>query len=188
MNKTNKIWIWIVVLLVVLNLTTIGTILYHNYRENSNGVAVSLSEEGQNRISGKYFRQTLGFNDDQMEAFRQANREFQPAAARLIFSIDSLKREMFKELNENHPDTAMLNYLSDQLGKHHAELKRITNNFYLKMKSVCDSSQCIVLQRTFLPLYYDETIQTRRGYGYGRGDSIGTNQGFRHRYGRNTQP
>ena len=188
MNKTNKIWIGIVVLLVVLNLTTIGTILYHNYRENGDDIAISLSGDGQNRISGRYFRHTLGFNDDQMEAFRKANREFQPAAARLIFSIDSLKMEMFNELNKNRPDTVKLNYLSEQLGKHHAELKKITNSFYLKMKQVCDSSQCVVLQETFLPLYYNETIQDRRGYGYGYGDSIGANQGFRHRYGHTTQP
>ena len=55
MNKTNKIWIGIVVLLVVLNLTTIGTILYRNYRENSDDIAISLSEEGQNRISEDIF-------------------------------------------------------------------------------------------------------------------------------------
>ena len=185
MNKTNKIWIGIVVLLVVLNLTTIGTILYRNYRENSDDIAISLSEEGQNRISEDIFvrhwvlmmirwkyseRQIVNFN----------------LLQRLIFSIDSLKMEMFNELNKNRPDTVKLNYLSEQLGKHHAELKKITNSFYLKMKQVCDSSQCVVLQKTFLPLYYNETIQKRRGYGYG--DSIGTNQGFRHRYGRTTQP
>ena len=91
MNKTNKIWIGIVVLLVVLNLTTIGTILYRNYRENSGDIAISLSEEGQNRISGRYFRQTLGFNDDQMEAFERQIVNFNLLQHDLYFQLIRLK-------------------------------------------------------------------------------------------------
>lgn len=188
MNKTNKIWIWLVVLLVVLNLTTVGTILYHHWKEREDDRVTVLSEEGEVRLTGRYFRQTLGFNDRQMEAFRLANREFQPQAARLIIRMDSIKIEMFKELNNAQPDSTKLNYLSELLGRQHAELKKITNRFYLNMKSVCDSSQCAQLQQLFLPLYYDENIHSRRGYRHIRADSTGINSGYRRQYGRNPQP
>lgn len=185
MNKTNKIMMWVIALLVVLNLTTIGTIVYHNQQEKDDSTAIVI-DEGQPPLTGRYFRQTLGFDNDQMDVFRAANREFQPRANLLIYEMDSLKNEMFMELNKPKPDETKLNALSDHIGNHHAELKKLTNDFYLKIKSACNDAQCAQLERAFLPLYRDETVNARRGYGYGynRTDSLGMGRGYRHRYGR----
>ncbi|ULB35785.1 MULTISPECIES: hypothetical protein [Proteiniphilum] len=181
MTKKNSIQIWVIALLVVLNLTTIGTIFYHNRQVKDNEAAVVI-DESRAPLTGRYFRQTLRFDDEQMNAFRKANRQFQPQANLLIYEMDSLKTEMFIELNREQPDTIRLNSISDHIGRHHAELKKITNDFYLSIKSVCDSAQCYRLQETFLPLYRDETSNARRGFGYYRPDSTGG--GYRHRYGR----
>ena len=183
MNKTNKILWFAVALLIILNLATIGTILYRNQQNKDDNLAIVLDENQQNPLAGRFFRQELGFNDAQMEVFREANREFQYIANDLIFEIDSLKREMFEELNKPQSDSMRLNSLSAHLGSHHTELKNITNNFYLKIKSVCDSSQCEQLQRAFLPLFRDGTA-ANIGRGYNRNDSTARGQGYRHRYGR----
>ena len=183
MNKTNKILWFAVALLIILNLATIGTILYRNQQNKDDNLAIVLDENQQNPLAGRFFRQELGFNDAQMEVFREANREFQYIANDLIFEIDSLKREMFEELNKPQSDSMRLNSLSAHLGSHHTELKNITNNFYLKIKSVCDSSQCEQLQRAFLPLFRDGTA-ANIGSGDNRNDSTARGQGYRHRYGR----
>lgn len=155
MNRTNKI-LWIVaVLLLILNLTTLGTIFYHNQKNKKDDVAIVLNENRQNPLTGRFFRQQLGFNDEQMEVFREANREFQYRANRLIFEIDSLKSETFEELNSENSDTIKINKLSTHIGEHHIELKNITNKFYLTIKSVCDSSQQEKLKEAFLPLFED---------------------------------
>ena len=183
MNKTIKILIWIITLLVVLNLTTIGTILHHNREEQEDNVSIVLDENRQNPLTGRYFRQALDFNDGQMEAFRKANRKFQPYATKLILEMDSLKTEMFNELNKPQPDSLKLRNLSDHIGEHHTELKILTNDFYLQLKSICDSLQRVQLAHTFLPLYRDETVNARRGY-FNRKDSTGIGQKYRHGYGR----
>lgn len=170
-------------LLLVLNLTTIGTILYHNHQNKNDREVVVLDETQRNPLSGRFFRQELGFNDSQMNVFREANREFQFVANYLIFRMDSLKAEMFKELNKTRSDTKVLNNLSVLLGNDHAELKNITNDFYLKIKSVCDDSQCELLQQAFQPLYRDGTDVNFRG-GFNRNDSTRVGLGYRHRFGR----
>lgn len=182
MNRGNKILWWAIVLLVMLNLTTIGTILFRNSERNGDEMAIVLDENRQNPLTGRFFRQTLGFSDAQMELFREANHTFQLAANDLIYEMDSLKNEMFAELNSPAPDSTLLNTLSDHVGSHHAELKKITNDFYLQLKAVCDSSQCEQLQQAFTPLFRDGTMN--RGRGYRWNDSIATGQGHRHRYGR----
>lgn len=183
MNKTNRILAWAVALLVVLNLATIGTIVYRNRHEKNDRTAIVLNES-QSPLTGRYFRQTLGFNDCQMDVFREANRIFQPGANGLIYEMDSLKHQMFGELNKPQPDTLLLDALSEHIGKHHAELKKITNDFYLTIKSACDSTQSKQFEQAFVTLYRDETINARRGYRHNRTDSPGAGRGYGHRYGR----
>jgi hypothetical protein len=182
MNRTTKILWWIIALLVILNLTTIGTILVRAKAMGEEELAIVLDEDQSSPLTGRFFRQNLGFNDAQMVQFREARRTFQYAANELIFEMDSLKSEMFAELNKQTPDTVRLNNLSDQVGNRHAELKKITNDFYLKLKKMCSETQCEQLQQAFLPLFRDGTVN--RGRGYQWNDSIATGQGHRHRYGR----
>ncbi|MBK5195938.1 MAG: hypothetical protein JJE08_07930 [Proteiniphilum sp.] len=182
MNRGNKILWWVIALLVILNLTTIGTILIRNSEDSEENIAIVLDENRQNPLTGRFFRQTLGFSDAQMELFREANQTFQYAANDLIYEMDSLKNELFAELNSPAPDRTRLNELSDHVGSHHAELKKITNDFYLQLKAACDSSQCEQLQQAFAPLFRDGTIN--RGRGYRWNDSTATGTGYRHRQGR----
>ena len=182
MNRGNKILWWVIALLVILNLTTIGTILFRNSESSVDDIAIVLDENRQNPLTGRFFRQTLGFSDAQMALFREANQSFQHAAHDLIFEMDSLKNEMFAELNRPAPDSTRLNALSDHVGSHHAELKKITNDFYLQLKAACDASQCEQLQHAFTPLFRDGTMN--RGRGYRWSDSTATGRGQRHRQGR----
>ncbi len=180
MNRTNKI-LWVVaVLLLILNLTTLGTIFYHNQKNKKDDVAIVLDENRQNPLTGRFFRQQLGFNDKQMDAFREANHEFQDKANGLIFEIDSLKSETFEELNSANPDTIRINELSTHIGKHHIELKNITNEFYLTVKSVCDSSQQEMLKEAFTPLFKDGS-ETNANIRYHRNRGNGNYPKFRNR-------
>lgn len=162
MSKTNKIQLWIIVLLTILNLSTIGAIIYHRYEDRKNNEGIIFDNTQKNPINGKYFRKIIKFDNRQMKIFRNANREFQPKAHLLISQIDSLKIEMFKELNKETTDTLILNKLSSRIGENHKELKKITNTFYLKIKATCDSTQYTELKKTFLPLYQNESLNSGR--------------------------
>jgi Spy/CpxP family protein refolding chaperone len=152
MNKT-RILQWLVALLILLNLSTIASLLYHNYQEKTDNEVLVFDVGSESRLNGRYFRQTLGFSNDQMDAFREANRSFQPKANMIIFSIDSLKNNIFIELKKENPDTTALRQLSEKIGNQHADLKKATNLFYLKIKTVCTSAQKEQLNEVFSPLF-----------------------------------
>ncbi len=182
MNKTTKILIWVIVLLALLNLTTIGTILYQNYQKKADSEEIIVPSTNTSPINGRFFRKELGFDDMQMDKFRALNHPFQEAARVLIFDIDSMKREMFIELNKSNVDSLKVNDLAIKIGEHHAQLKHQINDFYLGLKNICNEEQAIKLKNAFEPLFYEDGANNLmrngngRGYRHGQGFGRGNNQ------------
>ena len=163
--KRNQLLKWAVVLLVITNVVTIATILYHNYKESvvADSVAINTGA-GVNMLNGRFFRQTLGFSEVQMDSFRDINQDFRPYAMDLTFGIDSLKTAMFTELQKAAPDTVVLSNLSEQIGQMHGKLKYETFHFYLNLKKICSPAQSVELEKAFLPLFKTENITTPNQY------------------------
>lgn len=155
MNKVKTLR-WFVVLLVLLNLSTIISIVYHKYQETGDNDVIVFDASSESRLNGRYFRQTLGFNNNQMEAFRQANRTFQPKANAIIFRIDSMKNDVFTELKNDNSDTVKLGHLSENIGIQHSALKKAINQFYLEIKDVCTTEQKEQLNEVFSPLFKNQ--------------------------------
>lgn len=171
MVTKNKILIWIIVLLVVLNLSTIASILFHNYQERKR-TENSIVIEGQN-INGRFIRDHVGFNNEQLDAFRDANHGFRPFARQIIFKIDSLKREMFTELKKQVSDTTKLAGISGEIGDLHGELKLRTFRYYLRLKAISTPEQLPKLEKMFVPLFSNERINSGPGWQGGRGRGRG---------------
>ncbi|HPW65559.1 MAG TPA: hypothetical protein PLY32_00930 [Salinivirgaceae bacterium] len=164
MTNKNKILVRIIVLLAILNLTTIISILHHRYKDKQATETVIVTGEGQNPLSGRFFMQEVGFDDEQMEQFRQINRKFKPKSNQIILQMDSIKVLIFDELNKQNVDTTRLKQLNTRFGELHAELKDETNNFYLKLKEISNTEQTEKLKNAFKPLFYkDNAIHRGRG-------------------------
>ncbi len=158
MNR-NQLLIWAVVLLILTNVSTVGTILYNKYKAGAAADYIAINaRSGVNMLNGKFFRQTLGFTQKQMDSFREINQVFRPSAMDLTYGVDSLKTEMYNELQKAVADTVRLNNLSWQIGDMHGKLKYETYHFYLNLKKICSSAQRIELEKAFQPLFKTENI------------------------------
>ncbi len=176
MNK-NKVLVWIIVLLAVLNITTIATIVYH-VRQDKKNAETSIVIGAGNPLNGSYLRSEVGFDEEQMEAFRSANKEFRPVSNEIIYKMDSLKHLMFDEINKEQIDTLKMDKLSKEFGELHAELKDKTNHFYIKLKAISTPEQSEKLKETFAPLFYQDGANNfGKGRGQGRGHGRGPGQG-----------
>jgi hypothetical protein len=169
MITNNKILIWMVVLLLILNIVTIATILYHNHQEKTlNDESVIINTEGQ-MLNGMYLRQRLGFNDSQIAAFREANHGFRPQALTIINRIDSLKEAMFAEMRQDVSDTTKLDQLSQEIGSCHSQLKKGTYKYYLKIRAICSREQRPQFEKIFAPLFEKEALYMPQGRGRKQG-------------------
>lgn len=152
-KKTDILW-FAIILLLVLNLSTIGTIVYQNHATSNEREQIVI-EPNCDPISGQCFRQNLNFNAEQMKEFRAINRKFRTSAQKIINSIEQLKREFFKELSQESTNQRDIKELSREIGHQHEALKVATAHYYLQLKEICNSEQQQQLEQLFTPLFHN---------------------------------
>lgn len=170
MLRKTQILTWLVVLLLVLNAVTIGTIIYHQRQERKEVSSLSIGTYGStNTLNGRFFRQEIGFNAQQMEQFRELNQTFRPVSMEITFRIDSLKEEIYNNLTSGKTDSLQLERLSDEIGTLHGQLKKETIRFYIRLSELCNSTQQEKLAEVFKPLFISEQLTDHRNYQKGPG-------------------
>lgn len=158
MNPTNKyrILIWIIVILVATNLSTIGSFYYHRISE-----AKELKTEDQKVIPGeqrtRFFRNQLNLNSEQLDQFRDINRTFNRTARGIEMNLAQLRLDMINELGTQNPDSTLLNQMAIDVGNNHRELKLVTTTFYLNMKKICSPEQQAKLHEIFQSMLNKES-------------------------------
>lgn len=152
MNSTNKyrILIWIIVILVATNLSTIGSFYYHRMTEAK---TPETKQADQNAIPGeqrtRFFRDQLNLNTEQIDQFREINRTFNRTARNIETNLAQLREDMIRELGTQNPDNARLNQMASEVGNNHSQLKQVTTTFYLDMKKICTAEQQAKLHEIF---------------------------------------
>lgn len=152
MNPTNKYrsLIWIIVILVATNLSTIGSFYYHRITELK---AAEVKQDEQTNIPGeqrtRFFRDELNLDADQINQFREINRTFNRTARGIEMDLDQLRKNMINELGTQNPDSARLEQIAFEIGENHQKLKKVTITFYLNMKKICTEEQQAKLHEIF---------------------------------------
>ena len=173
MNATNKyrILIWIIVILVATNLSTIGSFYYHRITELK---SAEVGQDEQTNIPGeqrtRFFRDELNLDADQINQFREINRTFNRTARTIEMNLARLREDLITELGTQNPDSTRLNQMAIEVGNNHRELKQVTTTFYLDMKKICTAEQQVKLHKIFQSMLNKENQVNlpRPGYQGGR--------------------
>lgn len=149
-NTKYRILIWIIVILVATNLSTIGSFYYHRITESK---ATEVKQEDQKVIPGeqraRFFRDQLNLNDEQLDQFREINRTFNRTARGIEMNLAQLREDLIAELGKQNPDSVHLDQMAIDVGNSHRKLKQVTTTFYLNMKKICTAEQQIKLHEIF---------------------------------------
>jgi hypothetical protein len=175
----NRILIWVIVILAAINLSTLFSIIYH-VRSSQGGnkeLKQQTLEPDNEKFSGRYFRDKLGFTMEQMDSFRNFNRNFRQRACSLTEDLSKLRVEMLEEMDKEKVDTSRLNNLSEQIGLKHTELKIITYKYYIAIKSICTSEQKIILKELFNEMFKGDLKMSFPGRGGQQGMGMGRGKG-----------
>ena len=159
--------VWSVILLALLNISTIAAILVNN-RANSSAEESIIIDPESSPLNGRYLREELNFNHDQVEIFRQESREFRQSANRVIEKLNRYKSLLFEEIHRENPDRLKTKEYSDSIGHAHSQLKEMTVDFYLKIRKCCTDDQTVKLEKIFAPLFRDNPQMRGAGQGHGR--------------------
>ena len=176
MKATNncKHLIWAVVILAVLNLATIFSLIYHRYQSIEPDItdsAGNVQTSGESiRYSGRFFRERLNLSRDQMDWFSEYNPVFRRQIQQINAELVEKRYQMLEEMSAVESDTLKLNQLSDSIGILHASLKKVSFDYYLSLKQICDPDQQAKLELLFSEIFAgDEHMRNSGGGGpYGR--------------------
>jgi len=179
MKTENKysLMIWAIVILAVMNFTTLMTILYHKYQSDKTET-VSESDPKQletdsEKFSGRYFRDQLNLSSEQLEKFKEMNPVFRPKARSITIELAKKRKQMLAEMSAVNSDTTRLNALSDSIGQLHSDLKKITYRYYMEIKGICDPEQQRKLEQLFGEMFTNDSQLGNPGGGGPRGRQQG---------------
>jgi hypothetical protein len=176
-TEKNRSWmVWAIILLAVMNISTVATILYHQYRTGKS-FAGEPQVQQQNvtdaeKFSGRYFRDKLNLDGNQMDRFREINPIFRQQARIINIELASARKQMLDEMSSADPDTNRLNALSDSIGHLHSNLKKITFRYYLDLNFICNEEQKGQLEQLFSEMFTNDSSLGFPGKG-GRGRQFG---------------
>ena len=148
-NK-NKILIWIIIILLAINVSTVATIAYHFY---THGRVERINKRKHVRIPNKRFGhfmfRELNLTKPQRKQFQKFRHNYQHNAKILTKEMKEKRNEIFEELSKENPDTIRLYEMAEDIGIFHKNLKKQTIRHYLKMKKICNKQQ----QKKLLKIY-----------------------------------
>jgi hypothetical protein len=177
-NK-NTLMIWAIVILAVMNFSTLLTIMYHKYQSaKTENISISDKknlEADSEKFSGRYFRDQLKLSNEQMDKFKLMNPVFRPKARAITIELAKKRKQMLIEMAAVASDTLILNGISDSIGILHSNLKKITYRYYMGIKGICDPEQQRKLEQLFGEMF---TNDAQMGYP-GNGGQKGWQQGRR---------
>lgn len=169
-EQKHRTLIGLIILLIVTNISTIGSFYYHSISEqkktevNSNEQSVVPVEQRT-----RFFRDQLNLNESQLSSFREINRSFNHTARTIEEQLAVLRKSMIDELGNPISDTLKLKQLAIEVGDRHRELKQVTTSFYLNMKKICTPEQQDKLHSIFQSMLNKENQVNLPQPGYQRG-------------------
>ncbi len=150
-RNTYRILIWAIIILLATNLSMGFSFLYHKQQDQkvaqqAEQTAIEIPAEQRTR----FFREKLGLRSEQVDVFRELNREFNRNGHQINGSLEQLRIEMVVELGKANPNREKLKTISTEIGALHSKLKTVTIGYYLEMKAMCNEEQQQKLNEVFM--------------------------------------
>jgi Spy/CpxP family protein refolding chaperone len=167
-ESKQSLMVWAIVILAIMNFSTLATIAYHQYQSKQYEVNPDLesqSEQASGNFSGRYFRDKLNLSSNQLEKFREFNPGFRQQAREINIELAEKRKQMLEEMAKSKSDTSRLNRLSDSIGNLHSGLKKITYKYYLDLKNICDEAQQKQLEQVFSGIFISDVSMGMQGKG-----------------------
>lgn len=137
MNYFSKrnIVILVIAVLLIINIASISTIVYHSYGNRRTKMAE------KERTSMRDFRQELNLNPQQIDEFGKLGKKFMIDTRMRMDEMQKIRLALINEMSSANPDTAKMFAMADEIGKLHAQIKRQTIDHFLIIKNNCTNTQ-----------------------------------------------
>jgi Spy/CpxP family protein refolding chaperone len=166
----NKLIFWLLIFLVVINLTALITFLVF-YSRNSNA-----SNQQARANEGMAFRRELSLSPSQSKKVEIILAEYKNSTEPVTTNIRNYRTQLLEELAKDNPDTNVLNKCADEICSLQKQMQKASVKQYMALKEICNPAQCRRLSSLYFELYGCQ--------GKGMGKGMGKGKGMMHQYRR----
>lgn len=171
-KNTYRILIGTVIILLTYTISMTTSYVVHR-QQDKKALEQTLNQNTEipSEQRTRFFREQLNLHTDQIEIFRELNRNFNRKGNIINADLQRLRIEMVEELGKKNPDSNQLDSISTEIGNLHAQLKKVTIEYYIEMKENCDEEQQKKLNEIFMSILEkdeDVSLPQRGGRRYGR--------------------
>lgn len=161
----SRILIWLIVILVIINISAIITVFYNIKSRNdfSERNKLPTGKEYSHQHRGRSFKSCMNLNEEQHRHFREAKQKFFMEATKISDQMHKKRIEFINEMASDSPDTIKIKEIAGEIGSLHAELKYQTYKHYIEMKSVCTIEQEEKLMYLFKSMLHEDSLPPMRG-------------------------
>lgn len=167
----NKVLIWLIIFLLLLNIAAISSMIYQRVRLAKDTSFIPHAPFHRDREmpgEGRFLREFLELDTEQFEKFKVARHSFQMKAWEITEELREKKIEFLKELNRKNPDTGKIQKISEDIGDLHSDLRVETGNYYLELRAICHKEQQQKLYHFFMQTFERPEMEPGPGRGAGR--------------------
>jgi hypothetical protein len=134
-KKKNKVLMWTVGILLVLNISTLSTIWIENHKEKKH------RENYRSKNHREVLINELQLNKEQIQFYQQSRQQHWNQLLQKKKEILELKKEVHRTFFKASCDTVYIYQLIDSIGVMNAELERNNYEHFLELKEQLDSAQ-----------------------------------------------
>jgi Spy/CpxP family protein refolding chaperone len=135
--EKTKLYLFLIIILVILNISTIVAIVYHLRGEHHQ----MRPDREDNRDRGRHLADKIGFDKAQTVQFDTLRADFGRKAKAIMSAIQEKKLEMLNEFTSENPDTTKLYKITREIGNLHAEMRHLSIDHFMSIKKICTPDQ-----------------------------------------------
>jgi Spy/CpxP family protein refolding chaperone len=131
-----RITIYLIVIVTLINLSSLGTIIYLKWIAK-NDASVSVLPENRFEL----IKEELKLTPQQIEQFEKIRTEFHSKLDTLDTKFETLRKEMLKEIWQSEAGSQKLESILEQFNRQQAESQRWVVQHFYKFKKVLNPEQ-----------------------------------------------
>jgi Spy/CpxP family protein refolding chaperone len=143
----NRFVSWLLIFLVIINLSVLITFLVFYFRNSGAPVQPSCMN------TGMAFRKELSLTPAQSEKVDVILAEYRNATRPFTDSIRNCRAQLLEELAGNKPDTTVVNRYVEEIYLLQKQMQKASVRQYMALKEICTPYQCERLSALYFELY-----------------------------------
>lgn len=152
----NRIRNWLLVFLLVTNIATVGSILYHNWKFKQ-----MMSKTDTHRRLKEFINTDLNFSEEQKAKLEEDKKNIRTKKENLYEQLENYRVLVYNEFSKVTPAVVVIDSIALQTGVTYAEINKSSIEQYYSLFALCNTEQKTKLAKFFKDMADDITSEMK---------------------------